>query len=489
MKKKINRIGLLVAILLQLCSMSRAQLVCFSDAEKFDKTFNSFLLIGKVSQQTYTVTCYNKEYVLHIYNDRLEVQKNIVLDFLPNKCELMEAFIYDNNSIVLLYKYIDKGIGYAEYANLNLDGLLKRQSIVFEKKTNLFKGDVDEFNWAISDDKKQFVIYNAKQRQSSFQIQYCFNTADSLSAIHNLSVPTNEIAILSKFVLNKEGVLAMFIQDVSSAMDKPYSHALATINLKSASIGFSSIPIPLNAYALEHIITPHAVSNQFILSLIVKSKAKQVNKELQLFQIAEQGAKANLLASYAFNSVALFAHMPIGKSNDFQQFHLSKALCKTDGSIFLELENYYETSRVVNMGGFSVMAFGSAPMSNTKTIREFHYGQLLVLNLDKEGSIKWQSLVDKEQFSQDDEGYFSSYSTVLSGGNILYFYSTVGSDKIRGQLVAVDAATGKLDLEPLHSYKNETSEWVPRSAMQISANELLIPCIKKKQFYLTKLIF
>jgi len=210
---------------------------------------------------------------------------------------------------------------------------------------------------------------------------------------------------------------------------------------------------------------------------------------LQLFQIAEQGAKANLLASYAFNSVALFAHMPIGKSNDFQQFHLSKALCKTDGSIFLELENYYETSRVVNMGGFSVMAFGSAPMSNTKTIREFHYGPLLVLNLDKEGSVKWQSLVDKEQFSQDDEGYFSSYSTVLSGGNILYFYSTVGSDKIRGQLVAVDAATGKLDLEPLRSYKNETSEWVPRSAMQISANELLIPCIKKKQFYLTKLIF
>jgi hypothetical protein len=141
------------------------------------------------------------------------------------------------------------------------------------------------------------------------------------------------------------------------------------------------------------------------------------------------------------------------------------------------------------MGGFSVMAFGTAPMSNTKTIREFHYGSLLVLNFNDEGAIKWRSVLNKEQFSQDDEGYFSSYATVLSGGNLLYFYSTLGAEKIRGQFVSVDALNGKLDLEPLRSYKNETSEWVPRNALQISANELLIPCIKKKQLYLTKLIF
>lgn len=489
MKKQLNKLGLCITILTLVSIQSLAQLVCFSDAEKFDKTFNSYLLIGKFNKQTYTVTCYNKEYMLHIYNDKLEVQKNILLDFLPSKCDLVEAFIYSNNCIVFLYKYVDKGTGYAEFASLNLDGLLKRQSIVFEKKTSLFKGDVGEFKWAISEDKSQFVVYSAQQRQNSFQIQYCYNTGDSLSAIHTLSVPTNEIALLSKFVLNKEGVLAAFIQDVSSAIDKPFSHALVTLNMKEESIGFSSIQIPLNSYAVEHLITPHAVSNQFILSLLVKAKSRQAVKNLLLYQIAEKGAKAKLLATYAMNTAELLANSAMPMNNDFQQFHLSKAVCKTDGSFFLEMENYYETNRVVNMGGFSVMAFGAAPMSNTKTIREFHYGSLLVLNFNADGAIKWRTVINKEQFSQDDEGYFSSYATVLSGGNLLYFYSTLGAEKIRGQFVSVDALSGKLDLEPLRSYKNETSEWVPRNALQISANELLIPCIKKKQLYLTKLIF
>jgi hypothetical protein len=149
MKKQLKKLRLCIAILLIFNIQGLAQIICFSDAEKFDKTFNSYLLIGKLNKQTYTVTCYNKEYTLHIYNDKLELQKNILLDFLPNKCELVEAFIYNNSNIVFLYKYLDKGNGYAEFASLNTDGLLQRQSVVFEKKTSLFKGDVDEFNWAI----------------------------------------------------------------------------------------------------------------------------------------------------------------------------------------------------------------------------------------------------------------------------------------------------------------------------------------------------
>ena len=81
MKKQLKKLGLCIAILWLFTIQGLAQLVCFSDADKFDKTFNSYLLIGKLNKQTYTVTCYNKEYTLHIYNDKLELQKNILLDF------------------------------------------------------------------------------------------------------------------------------------------------------------------------------------------------------------------------------------------------------------------------------------------------------------------------------------------------------------------------------------------------------------------------
>ena len=337
MKKQLKKLGLCIAILWLFTTQGLAQLVCFSDAEKFDKTFNSYLLIGKFNKQTYTVTSYNKEYTLHIYNDKLDLQKNILLDFLPNKCELVEAFIYNNSNIVFLYKYLDKGNGYVEFASLNADGLLQRQSIGFEKKTSLFKGDVDEFNWAISEDRKHFVIYNARQRQASLQLQYCYNVADSLSSIHSVSAPTNEISLLGKLVINKEGVLAALIQDVSASIDKPFSHALLALNIKDESIGFSSISIPTNNYIAEHLITPHAVNNQFILTLIVKAKSRQMQKSLVLYQITEKGAKAKLLVTYAMNSAELFANSSLSMHNDLQQFHLSKAISKTDGSLFLAL--------------------------------------------------------------------------------------------------------------------------------------------------------
>jgi hypothetical protein len=97
-------------------------------------------------------------------------------------------------------------------------------------------------------------------------------------------------------------------------------------------------------------------------------------------------------------------------------------------------------------------------------------------------------LLRKKQISEDDSGYFSSYAMHIRGGELNFIYNeelyqktNVGGYKVdpKGELLrSVAFNSGDQDLMV-----------APRSAKQISSNEIIIPGFRKNNLRLVKLTY
>jgi hypothetical protein len=105
----------------------------------------------------------------------------------------------------------------------------------------------------------------------------------------------------------------------------------------------------------------------------------------------------------------------------------------------------------------------------------YYYSNILILSLDKTGKIDWSRVIHKDQFDDDNDN-FLSYSTINSGGEIHFLFN---DDKNKNQIIANHSISpaGVLTRNPTLKSQERGYEFMPRLSKQVSASQLIIPCV------------
>jgi len=103
-----------------------------------------------------------------------------------------------------------------------------------------------------------------------------------------------------------------------------------------------------------------------------------------------------------------------GKSREMLYYDLDRMILRDDGGALLIAEQFrfwITTMRSTDNNG------------NTTTSYTYHYyyRDIIVININPDGSVAWQTKIPKEQYTRDDGGYASSYQFALINNNKLYF--------------------------------------------------------------------
>src|SRR5690606_21168133 len=109
-----------------------------------------------------------------------------------------------------------------------------------------------------------------------------------------------------------------------------------------------------------------------------------------------------------------------------------------------------------------------------RTIYEYHYGDILVMDFDGAGSIQWHQFIRKDQYSQDDNGIFSSYAFLNSGSSLVFLYNDFNNRSSSIKVAALDAE-GQLQMQPLNTGNIGNADWLPRRAVQVDRTTWVIP--------------
>lgn len=164
-------------------------------------------------------------------------------------------------------------------------------------------------------------------------------------------------------------------------------------------------------------------------------------------------------------------------------YKIDHILVNANGAIKVIAEYYYVsvyTSRVNNM---------------TYTTYTYYYNNIMVIDLDKNGEIRWVSGIDKFQSSTNDGGTFSSYAFAYTNDELYFLYvdhcmnTAIGEQREKKSIQAVSTqavknvcitlasvnAKGEISRTLFQTLKKEDKTFfMPKQSMQLSADKLLV---------------
>jgi|GEM_PF-2710000 len=153
----------------------------------------------------------------------------------------------------------------------------------------------------------------------------------------------------------------------------------------------------------------------------------------------------------------------------FAEIELRDMIIRSDGGILI----IGESSRIVDSGGPRDPFYDNRFQGTINTPREYFYDDVMALSVNKDGSIDWVQILPKQQYSQDDQGYYSSIGVMNSKNKIRLIFNETISQRLLNEFVLSSA--GNFRIRSLLKTKEFKVRTAARYAKQISATEIVIP--------------
>ncbi len=469
--------------------IANAQEVIYSPYEKFDLRSGDYFVVGKVSGSLFTYRSGGEGHFLDMFDDSMNRVATVILDFFPAKIYETRLVAYDDR-ILVLYQALESGKIVQYGAILDAQGrLLKRPVALAHGRTGVFGQNREYFSTVVSEDKTKVLVYNitAKGSQLNFSGTWTDNQLEVRKKSQVVYEATQRIAAGSA-LLGNDGTLCLAAYTPTGSRD--YADGLWLLTLTQDDRSFRSAAFALNDnFATGSYMKPDQLNNRIYIGGFYSEK-KTGNYDGMLFGYYDLNTHSMQQQKLIpFDERLRNAAGERNARKAFNDYHVRNLIVKNDGGFVLIAESFYISSRntayAPGWGYYSMYSYGPfmAP-----AIREFFYGDILVISYNAEGQREWQSFIRKDQYSQEDGGVFSSFALLNTGGSLGFLFNDYNSVRSRIQLASVDG-TGKIAMRSLAAGNNDDPDWLPRSGKQVAAREMVSPCLRKRQICFAKIIF
>ncbi|MFZ4797474.1 MAG: hypothetical protein ACOYMA_08260 [Bacteroidia bacterium] len=168
------------------------------------------------------------------------------------------------------------------------------------------------------------------------------------------------------------------------------------------------------------------------------------------------------------------------KTMDLNDLYIRKIIPRSDGGVFMVSEKYFITrqSYTYYVNGF--------PQTNTRVV--YNYNDILLLSIKDDGVLEIGDVVNKEQQSVSDGGFYSSITCFVNNDAIYTIYNADVNQE-GDVLMNKFNVKGKTDNKILVKAINASVLIIPSDSKQISANSHLVCTIRDKRFTLMRITF
>jgi hypothetical protein len=171
------------------------------------------------------------------------------------------------------------------------------------------------------------------------------------------------------------------------------------------------------------------------------------------------------------------------KKDGFAEVDIREIVLRQDGGILLIAERNRTYIRQTNT---MATTYSSRNVGVTQT--DYYYDDLLVFSIHPTGELHWKDILHKKQYSQDDEARYSSYFLLKTRSNLRFLYN----DEIKQESIVneyIIDGKGTPDRKNIMNTQGVKLMLVMKNAVQVSADEVIIPSERRRQLKLVKLTY
>lgn len=487
-----------------------AQEITYSKPESADVERNLvFEILGKMNDHILIYKNIRDKHYMAVYNEQMELIENTNLTFLNDKT-LAVDFIVNQDAAWMIYQYQTKNILHCAAVKFNSNGKLLTEPRDIDTTMISYWADNKIYSTIYSDDKSKIMVYKVQKVNDKYNFTtLLFN--DSLQLIHRSFIPTdieNKKNVMSALVLTNEGSVAFTKGDRPNTRNLITSLSLWTKAPSEET--FQIIPIDLKEKFVDDVkIKVDNVNHAYVINTFYyDSKRGDV---VGLF-IPKVSTLNNQIISSNFiaigDEVRSVAKTEGSNKSGLNDFFIREVILKKDGGYILIAEDYYSQSRSSPWDRYDYLYgspyyspyyydyyyspfgygryFGNRYYDRGAQVR-YYYNNLLVISISPESVVDWVKVINKSQYDDDKDNYLS-YIPVLTSGQIHFLYNEL---ERRKQLIIDQSITaqGVIKRNPPLRSLDKGYEFMPRYAKQVSASEVIVPCVYRNYISFAKVEF
>lgn len=462
--------------------------------------------------------------IVEYYDKNMKLVKSneLDLDYKGKERSLKDVVMLEGKLWLLTYFYNQKQeITYLFAQNIKKNTLVLDKNLIKiaqQDVKNLEKTDV--FQMAISRDSSKIAIINSQpneKNQDAFDVNVYdseFQTIWHKSA--NLPFPAKSYDIEEYQVDNKGNVYFLSILSAQKAANRfsrraqnNYQYSIVAFR-QEENVQMTEYKIAIPEKFISDLTYRVTESGDLICAGFYSDKGVSGIKGTCYFRINSTTQEmtnvntrpfdfdfmtTNLSARKREKARQAYEKNDVAAQPELYDYALDKLILRSDGGVILIAEQYYieEVYRNNNMMNYPYAAMGGFynpyyyNRFNNRVDYFYHYNDIIVVNIQPDGTIAWSARVPKQQISSNDQGLYSSYAMNTVADKLCFIFNddpnNVGSrvqyqtnSESRNTVVTVAEVDrdGKVTRYPLFQNKEEGIMTRPKICRQIGRRDMAL---------------
>lgn len=487
---------------------AQAPRILYTEPEKEDSRRTSFEIIGKLNGNFLVYKSNRSDDAICIYDNDMKLKNRVKLDFTPDQQLINVDFVAYPDFFYMIYEFQRRGVVHCMAAKL--DGNVKKLTEPIELDTTQvgFGANNKIYTTINSDDKQNIMLFkiNSRNRDNFVFTTLLFNKDLLLQHKDHMGLPMEERNdFFTDFLLTNDAelVFGKFMR-----LNGEYITRLAMVIKYPDSSRLSVTNIDLDGKILDEI----------------KIKADNTNKRILLNAFYYKQRRGNIEGLYSLlwnkidntkireiNSTFSEELRTNAKGQDaalrgaFNDYFIKNIIVRKDGGYLVISESEYNTSRGNAFNRWDYLGYGNPWMSPMDYYNYSPYGyfnspwnrwnngmntrynaeNIMILSFNENGSVDWSSVIPKTQYDDESDNMIS-FQLVNTGGDIHFLFNM--SEKrtimLNDQSVAAD---GKVTRNPTLKNLDKGYEFMTRSGKQVSARQVIVPCLYRNYLCFAKI--
>ncbi len=502
--------GYFIIVLLMTGLALNAQKIVYSEPERDDTRRLNFEIAGKISGNFLIYkNIRNKNWITVLDNDLKQIGK-VEQEYVPDNDRVINVdFFPYTDFCYMIYQYQKRNIIYCIAAKIDGNGNKIGDIIELDTTQIGFAASNKIYSVLTSEDKSKIIVFKINSKNKKMYYISTVLLDDKLNTLKKsrLSLPMEDRDdYVGEFQLDNEGDM------VFTKFDRVNSENIgkASFIIKYAQAdSFMVKELAIEKTYLDEIhIKPDNYNKRYLITSFYY-KQRRGNTDGYYFYIWDkQSGKAVLEDTITFSET--LRREARGNSNvkmAFNDYFIRHIITKRDGGFIISSEAYYTTqrgsnwSRWNNLYGSPYMRpmdyyyyspyyynsfWGGSRWNDGQSVR-YQADNIIISSYDKNGNREWNNVIRKEQYDdQSDDVLF--YQIMNTGGQLHFLFNQMEKRVMLLNDYTIDPG-GEIKPNPTLKGLDKGYEFMPKYGKQVSARQIIIPCLYRNYVCFAKLDF
>ncbi|MCB0686179.1 MAG: hypothetical protein KDC53_06630 [Saprospiraceae bacterium] len=472
------RTGLIFLIFFSICKWTYGQVITVSDEINL-KTEFLYDILGKVGDHILVVRDGVNEFDVHAFNEKmstswtaeeeLDSRRSRIISIVsqPDKFHVVYSDEWRDTMAIKVREYNAKvNVTFTDTILLIKKGLIR-----------------PKFRFSKSEDRNVFLMTEVENDKIVSAFAYDLQHRKLLWEGNFEFGDINFHEEYRKTLITNDGTMYILFEK-DNFRHRKENHSMEVFRFDQFNTVFTQTSIPLPDFITYDAYFTFDNLNHHLMIVGLYSDRNASNTDGMYHIILNDGNLSDFrvsMLSYDDELIADFHGKYNPKRESLYNLDVQDLVLQQDGGVLVLAEENKEYER---------LAYGARRdyYGSTRFSVDYYYEDLVLISIHEDGTSHWQKLLPKRQYSNDDEAAYSSYFLFKNPSFLRILYN----DEIRNDnTVSEYILNGKGDItrRSLMSTDNQKLKLQIKNAVQIAANELVVPSVRGKRLKLVRLVY